>query len=754
MSSENLGSLKISEEAFAANSIENMSTIPSRPSAFGASALTPEDVKKRFDANGNLIREKFNDLLDMLPEIAGELKVTVKLTEEERVITLAELAAALSDTKGNLQMQNILKVTYGGEDKTIKEIVEALTKGISDVETKEDLQVDKMSVIDEKRIKAYEEDGGYYFSENNWKAFIGDETSGKFGYNRVYVERSKGRGTYGMYALSPHTTPIYNAWYSKDEWAERFAKEHPGETSREPYDNEYPLLDSIPQRSNNGHISVPLTPTESHHAVSLFYANQLRDACNSIIEELMDEFNGARDEFNSIIEEYNQKFIEMRNDVYAGTLGLAYELSEDGKCYISTGLGDVPEGSDIEIAAYYEGLPVTEVAEGAFQNKTFTSVRIPTTITKFGRNAFGWSGKTTRVYIKDIAKWCEATFELSATPVTHSYPSVYIKGRYLEHLEIPEGVTSISQRAFMQWAQFKSITLPKTLNTLNSMSFQYCEGLEFITIPSSVTDVDSSAFGFCSALKTVAFEGKPNKIIPTAFEKDDALTDIYVPWSEGEVANAPWGAVNATVHYNCYGTEGLAYTLSNDGTYAICTGIGTATDTNIVIGSQYRGVPVTEIKAKAFVDNSTLTDVIIPDSVTSIGNGAFYNCSSLAGIHLSKSLRIIPTTMCCRCEKLTMVEIPDSVKTISFDAFSTCDLRQIVVPKNVTSIEGYAFAFNNNLRTVIIKGNVTSIGAYAFVEAAAVSYRPIDIYVPWSKDEVSGAPWGATNAIIHYNSEV
>ena len=684
----------------------------------------------------------YDSTMCLIGVFSGDIKTTTPACVDGILLSIGDVATDLPQSP---------------EDDVYNQIMDTFNNSLKNIFDK---SVPKMGIIDQERFNSYEEVGGYYFSEHNWKSFIGDpKDMNKYpGLNRAYVNMSRERGDYGMYSLSPYANPIYNAWYSKAEWAERFAKEHPNETFREPYDNEYPLLDSIVQRANTGHIYVPLYSTDSNHAVSLFYANKLRD------------------EFITIIEDYNQKFIEMRDDVYAGTLGLTYELSADGKHYISTGLGDVPEGSDIEIAAYYEGLPVTEVAEGAFQNKTFTSVRIPTTITKFGRNAFGWIGKTNRVYIKDIAKWCKATFEASSTPVTHSYPKVYIKGRYSEHLEIPEGVTSISPRAFMQWAQFKSITLPQTLKTIQSMSFQYCEGLESITIPTSVTTVDASAFGFCPALKTVAFEGKPSKLMPTVFEKDDALTDIYVPWSEGEVANAPWGAVNATVHYNCYGTEGLAYTLSNDGTYAICTGIGTATGTKIVIGSQYKGVPVTEIKAKAFKSNSTITDVVIPnsvnsigysafenctnlttveiaDSVTTIGSYAFYQCQNLTKIHIPKGLSIIEDRMCSECHNLTSVEIPDTVTTIEDYAFYSCDLRQIVVPKNVTSIGIWAFAFNNNLRTVTIKGNVTSIGGYAFVEQAFI-YRPIYIYVPWSSGSVSGAPWGAADATIHYNSEV
>lgn len=390
-----------------------------------------------------------------------------------------------------------------------------------------------MHAIDQNRIKVYEEHGGYYFSENNWKAFIGDVASDKFGCNRVYVERSQDRGTYGMYALSYNADPIYNAWYSKSEWSERFAKEHPGESFREPYDNEYPLLDSIVQRNRDGSVIVRLLPLDDREAVSLYYLKMVTKSLEEKISEVQSNYG------------------DMLNEVYAGTEGLAYELSADGKHYICTGLGDIPENSDIEIAGYYEGLPVTEIGGNAFNGKALASVRIPTTINRFGYNAFGWSGAVGVVYVKDLAKWATASFESSSTPVTANPtpPKVYIKGRYTTDLVIPEGVTYISRRAFMHWKQFKTLTLPDTVWLLDEMSFQYCQGLESVIIPASVERVEGSAFGLCSSLRSVTFEGKPKILSQTAFERDTSLTDIYVPWKEGEVAGAPWGATNAAVHY-------------------------------------------------------------------------------------------------------------------------------------------------------------------------------------------------------------
>lgn len=395
--------------------------------------------------------------------------------------------------------------------------------GVTDISELPLATIPSMQAVDKNRIKTYEDLGTYYFSENNWKTFIGDAASGKFGLNRAYVELSKNRGTYGMYALSETSDPIYNAWYSKSEWATRFAKEHPGEDFREPYDNEYPLLDSIAQRDEEGHLNVPKTPTRPEHAVSYDFVCALMN-----------------------------RLADIENDYYAGTGGLTYELSKDGTHYICTGLGDVPESSDIELASYIDGIPVEEVSTRAFAGKTLSSVTIPRTIKSLGAGAFPSNdGQIESVKIRDVAKWTQITFGgWAASPVNASYPKVYINGRYRTDLVIPEGVTGIQPRAFGHFRQFTSVKFPTTMSYIDDYAFQDCSGITELIIPAGVTNIDMAAFQRCTSIKMVQFKGRPNVIDAQAFMGCTQAMDIFVPWGEGEVANAPWGADNANIIYN------------------------------------------------------------------------------------------------------------------------------------------------------------------------------------------------------------
>jgi len=151
-------------------------------------------------------------------------------------------------------------------------------------------------------------------------------------------------------------------------------------------------------------------------------------------------------------------------------------------------------------------------------------------------------------------------------------------------------------------------------------------------------------------------------------------------------------------------SKGLAYTLSDDSTYYIVTGIGTCTDTDIVIPDTYEGLPVTSIGDRAFADCSSLTEIVIPNSVTSIGYRAFADCSSL-----------------------TEIVIPNSVTSIGEHAFSSCySLTEVVIPNSVTSIGYYAFSSCYSLTSVTIPDSVTSIGSEAFYNCTRLKSIEVD----------------------------
>ena len=198
-------------------------------------------------------------------------------------------------------------------------------------------------------------------------------------------------------------------------------------------------------------------------------------------------------------------------------------------------------------------------------------------------------------------------------------------------------------------------------------------------------------------------------------------------------------------------SEGLDYTLSDDGTYYIVTGIGTCTDTAVIIPSTYNELPVTSIGEEAFRSCSSLTKVVIGDSVTSIGSNAFYKCESLTEVVIPSSVTSIGGGTFQRCTSLTEIEIPDSVTSIGAGAFHKTGYyndennwedgvlyigkyfitaKTDITGKNIIKdgtlcISDFAFENCESLTEVVIPASVTSIGTTAFTYCSNSSLTEI-----------------------------
>ena len=215
-----------------------------------------------------------------------------------------------------------------------------------------------------------------------------------------------------------------------------------------------------------------------------------------------------------------------------------------------------------------------------------------------------------------------------------------------------------------------------------------------VTIPASVTEIGSNAFAGCTNLTSVNYAGDWSNL--TIQSGNPAVQD----------------AANEQLF-------DFKFILNNTAVIVISYK-GTAAD--VTIPSRYKGKPVTMIDHAAFHDNSAVTSVTIPDSVTSISDDAFGFCS-----------------------QLTNISIPNSVTFIGFSAFNSCtSLKSITLPSSLSTIQSYAFYNCGNLKTIRIPVSVTSIGNCAFDVCPSL----MTVTYPGSKTQWDAITKGSNNDVL------
>lgn len=173
-------------------------------------------------------------------------------------------------------------------------------------------------------------------------------------------------------------------------------------------------------------------------------------------------------------------------------------------------------------------------------------------------------------------------------------------------------------------------------------------------------------------------------------------------------------------------TAGLKYEEIVENGVAVgysVNGRGEAEYSDIIIPKTYNNKPVTSIGYHAFAGCvTTLTSIVIPNSVTSIGEGAFLYCNSLASIEIPYSVTSIGLEAFYCCSILTNIKIPYGVESLEEYVFNGCvSLASIEIPDSVTSIEDAAFSHCSSLTSIEIPNSVTSIGSTAFFGCSSLT---------------------------------
>ena len=253
-----------------------------------------------------------------------------------------------------------------------------------------------------------------------------------------------------------------------------------------------------------------------------------------------------------------------------------------------------------------------------------------------------------------------------------------------EEVTIPDGVTEIGAKAFLNNSEVKKIILPDTVEKIGNESFRGCNSLEEMEFPSGIREIGTSAFSGCTGLKKGELPENLETIGNSAFYNCISLSgDLVIPDKVKTIGN---NAFNYCKSLN--GKLVLPENLEEIGSSAFynCSSLtGKLTFPN--------GLKV--IKDRAFYGCQGLTgDLIIPDSVETVGESAFYDCYGFNGIlKLSENLKELTDSVFYNCNGLTgTVTIPDNVKKIGCYALANCgSLTDLVVGKGVTNIYSYYY---------------------------------------------------------------
>ena len=265
---------------------------------------------------------------------------------------------------------------------------------------------------------------------------------------------------------------------------------------------------------------------------------------------------------------------------------------------------------------------------------------------------------------------------------------------------IPDGVTSIVSEAFQGCESLTSVTIPNSVTSIGYSAFKNCKNLTNINIPDGVTGIGNMMFYGCESLTNINIPDGVTSIENNAFCGCTSLTSITIPEN-----------VTSIGEYAFYGCTSLTNINIPDGV----TSIRYRAFDNTIWLKKYEGdfVIVGDQILCRYQENQK--DVVIPDSVTSIGSGAFHGCESLTSVTIPDSVISIEYGSFYGCKNLTSILIPDSEIWIEFGAFYGCEsLTSITVPDGVASIEIGSFYNCENLTSVTIPDSVTSIGASVF----------------------------------------
>ena len=371
---------------------------------------------------------------------------------------------------------------------------------------------------------------------------------------------------------------------------------------------------------------------------------------------------------------------------------------------------------------------VTVIGNNAFESLNVSSVFIPATVTSIGPFAFRFCKFLATVTFAEDS-------QLKSIGLGAFYGTEQAYPKFKE-IKIPDSVEAIGNSAFYYCQNLERIALPSALQKLSNATFYGCTALSEVTFPASLKTIQSSVFADCSSLETVFYDGSLEQWSQITADND------FLGYSCPSLVMDDYTAQFILVEYD------PDHPVPDPPPKTVTITKYTGTESTVILPSTISSWPVTKIGEDALKDNTTITSVTIPASVTEIGSNAFAGCTNLTIVNYAgdwSNLTIqsgnpavqdaanaplfdfefilnntaVVVTNYKYNGAAADVTIPSRyqgkpVTTIGHAAFFNSAVTSVTIPDSVTSIHDSAFAYCSSLTNISIPNSVTAIGSFAF----------------------------------------
>lgn len=444
------------------------------------------------------------------------------------------------------------------------------------------------------------------------------------------------------------------------------------------------------------------------------------------------------------------------------------------------GIGNGAFGKCVALKSFAAGDNTKYIGESAFRDcSQLTSFTCNNAVESIGSYAFAGCNSLTSIIIGDGVKTigeraftCPKLSNVTLGSSVQTIEKYAFYGTPITKLTIPKSVQSIGEYAFAYCNKLENLTFNDAPTDIGEWAFYSCKVMKSLSLGSALKTIGNGAFYFSDALTSVTIPASVTKIGERAFYLSTNITSLTIASSQLEIGKDAFGSISrlATLNY----AEGVKTAVAT-GLYSITkvnlpstlSTIGASAFYNMKISTIDIPESVTSIKEHAFEDcsrlmsitlpskleeigeyafrNSGITTINIPASVKKLSPNVFYYCTSLTSATLPNGLTKIPEALFSGCWALTTISIPNTVKEIERQAFNDCKkLTSVNMPSSLTILGERAFDNCSSIKSVVFPETLTKIDFACFRNCTSLT----ELTLPASVKEIAESAFSGCKNIL------